>query len=64
MRCRRFTAILATVHALRVHAMRLHALRHATARRRFLLNSVDRLNNVVTEFHNAENIAEITKMPI
>ena len=43
MRCRRFTAILATVHAMRVHAMRLHALRQETARRRFILNTASLL---------------------
>uniref|UniRef100_A0A7S4E8F2 peptide-methionine (S)-S-oxide reductase n=1 Tax=Pelagomonas calceolata TaxID=35677 RepID=A0A7S4E8F2_9STRA len=43
MRCRRFTAILATVHTMRVHAMRLHALRHETARRRFILNTASLL---------------------
>ena len=43
MRCRLFTAILATVHAMRVHAMRLHATKHVTARRRFLLNTASLL---------------------
>ena len=43
MRCRRFTAILATVHAMRVHAMRVHALRQETARRRFILNTASLL---------------------
>ena len=43
MRCRRFTAILATVHALGVHAIRLHALRQETARRRFIQNTASLL---------------------
>ena len=43
MRCRLFTAILATVHAMRVHAMRVHATKHVTARRRFLLNTASLL---------------------